>query len=431
MVGFRWWARLATGAITAVLAGGSMVLTAGPATATVTSAAQTAAGVATAHGYRTGIAVLNLQTGEYTGAGEDTASFASESVAKIFIATELLATGQMTGSVETRAYQMITESDDDDADALYGLAGGDNVINLVAARYGITFLGTAPSKSGWWGNTEINAKGIVYLYAAIAKDPVVGPWLMNAMANTAKYGADGTFQFFGIDSATTGASTKQGWGDDGDDSPNAVFNSTGYVQDNQYAVAILTDGPSSDYGTAISDTVTAQAQALMRAGQLDDPAAHNPVLADVTASATGSAVSVTGTATDPDTTAPLQVDLYDGDAEVATTTTTADHSFTAEFTATDGTHAYTATVLNVGEGTANASATSEAVDVEGQSTGAVASTVAGPGVSSGVGTEADSNAEPTLYRVQLAGGIAVGGAALAALGLLVLVMWRRRRARTS
>ena len=54
---------------------------------------------------------------------------------------------------------MITQSDDDDADALYGLAGGDNVINLIAAHYDITDLGTPPSQPGWWGNTEINAKG--------------------------------------------------------------------------------------------------------------------------------------------------------------------------------------------------------------------------------------------------------------------------------
>ena len=57
-----------------------------------------------------------------------------------------------------------------------------------------------------------------------------------------EYGADGTYQFFGMPSATTGAAIKQGWGDDGDDSPNADFNSTGYVDGGNYAVAILTDG---------------------------------------------------------------------------------------------------------------------------------------------------------------------------------------------
>jgi hypothetical protein len=218
-----------------------------PASAGMLTAAQSAAAEATAQGYRTGVAVLDLRTGEYTGAGDDTASFASESVVKVLIAAELLATGQMTGDTATTAYQMIVESDDDDADALYGLAGGDDLIKLVADRYHIDDLGTPPTRPGWWGNTEITAKGIVYLYAAIAKDPLVGPWLIDAMSHTSEYGADGTYQFFGIPAATTGAAIKQGWGDDGDDSPDAVFNSTGYVDGDQVAVAILTDGSPSSY----------------------------------------------------------------------------------------------------------------------------------------------------------------------------------------
>ena len=236
---------------------------AAPAAADLVSDVQAAAHVATDQGYRTGVAALDLRTGKYLSGGEDTAPFASESVAKVLIATQLLATGQMTGATAATAYEMITHSDDDAANALYGLAGGDDVINLVAARYQIPFLGTPPDESGWWGNTEITAKGMVYLYAAIARDPTVGPWLMNAMAHTTEYGADGTYQFFGIPSATTGAAIKQGWGDDGDDSPNAVFNSTGYVDNDEYAVAILTDGSPWTYGEAISSVVTQQAQALM------------------------------------------------------------------------------------------------------------------------------------------------------------------------
>jgi hypothetical protein len=220
---------------------------AAPAAADLVSDVQAAAQVATDQGYRTGVAALDLRTGKYLSGGEDTAPFASESVAKVLIATQLLATGQMTGATGATAYEMITHSDDDAANALYGLAGGDDVINLVAARYQIPFLGTPPDEPGWWGSTEITAKGMVYLYAAIARDPTVGPWLMNAMAHTTEYGADGTYQFFGIPSATTGAAIKQGWGDDGDDSPNAVFNSTGYVDNDEYAVAILTDGSPWTY----------------------------------------------------------------------------------------------------------------------------------------------------------------------------------------
>src|SRR4029453_15100547 len=163
-------------------------------------------------------------------------------------------------------------SDDDAASALYGLAGGDDVINLSPAPYQIPFLGPPPDEPGWGGSTEITPRGKVSLYAAIARDPTVGPWLMNAMAHTTEYGADGTYQFFGIPSATTGAAIKQGWGDDGDDSPNAAFNSTGYVDNDEYAVAILTDGSPWTYGEAISSVVTQQAQALMPGGPAHAPA---------------------------------------------------------------------------------------------------------------------------------------------------------------
>jgi hypothetical protein len=250
------------------------------ASASVRTDAQAAAQLVIAKGYRTGVAVLDLRTGAYTGAGEDTAEFASESEVKVLIAAELLATGQMHGDVEITAYRMITRSDDNAASALYGLAGGSDVLDRVASRYSIPFLGTPPSRPWWWGNTKITARGIAYLYAAIARDADVGPWLEDAIAHTAPYGADGRYQFFGIPSATSHAAVKQGWGKDGADAPNAAFNTTGYVDHYRYAVAILTDGPSSTYGDEISDVITAQAKRLMRHGHLAAavrPRAPHPV----------------------------------------------------------------------------------------------------------------------------------------------------------
>jgi len=331
------------------------------------SSVTAAAALATSQGYRTGIAVLDRQTGEYTGAGEDTEQFASESVVKVMIAARLLATGQMTGSTEATAYEMITESDDDDANALYGLVGGADVLPWAESYFHITDLGAPPADPGHWGNTEITAKGMVYLYAAIAEDPKVGPWLMNAMAHTTTYAADGTDQSFGIPSATTGAAVKQGWGDDGNDSPNAVFNSTGYVVDGRYAVAILTDGAPSTYGAAISAMVTDEARRLMPNATIDDPATHNPTVSAVGVQATGSTVRVTGTAVDPDAaTASVHVEIYQGDTEVASGATRAtDHRFGVSFPAPDGSHTYTVRALNVGEGTRDTSVTTSAVTVQG------------------------------------------------------------------
>lgn len=391
----RRCAKLASvAAVASLIVAATSVITAGAAQATIATDEQSAEQIATAAGYRTGVAVLDLQTGAYYGAGQDTDSFASESIVKIFIATELLLTGQMTGTTETTAYQMITESDDDDADDLYGLAGGDNVINLVAAHYDLPTLGTAPSEPGQWGNTEINARAMVYLYAAIAKDSVVGPWLMNAMANATEYGADGTYQFFGIPSATTGAAIKQGWGDDGDDSPNAVFNSTGFVDGDRYAVAILADGPPDSYGLAISDVLTSEAEALMPGGRLDDPADHNPVITNLAATPTGSTVQITGTATDPDDAGPLSVQAREGGSIVASSSTAPNNSFALTFLAANGTHTYAVTVVNVGEGTANATATTAPLTVDGSPQGGVASVTGGPGHITITGQDADPNLPP-------------------------------------
>jgi hypothetical protein len=205
---------------------------------------------------------------------------------------------------------------------------------------------------------------MVYLYAAIANDPVVGPWLMNAMANAAQYGSDGTYQFFGIPSATTGFAVKQGWGDDGTDSPNAVFNTTGYVDDDQYAVAILTDGPPDSYGSQISAMLTQQAQQLMPGGQIDDPVRHNPTVSAVAASAKGDTVTVTGTATDPDESGALPVVVDEGATQVgAGTADPVTHMFTISVAAAPGAHTYTASAANVGEGTAAGSAVAAPVTV--------------------------------------------------------------------
>ncbi len=372
-----------------VLTGGS-VFSAEPAHASTPSAAQSAAQLASASGFRTGIAVLDLQTGEYTGAGDDTGSFASESVVKVLIAAQLLLAGQMAGSTETTAYQMITQSDDDAADALYGLAGGDDVIDLVADHYHLTDLGSPPTQSGWWGDTEITAKGVVQLYAAIARDPVVGPWLTDAMAHTTEYAADGTDQFFGIPAATTGAEIKQGWGDDGLDTPDAVFNSTGYVDDGKFAVAILVDGAPDTYGAAISQMVTAEAQALMPGGRVDDPADHNPVLSAVQATSDGSMVHLRGTASDPDSSGSITIVAAEASTPIESAPTDDQHHFDLAFSATDGTHTYVVAAANVGEGSGDTSTTAT-VTVTGRPQGGVQTVTGGVGEITVTGWDVDSN----------------------------------------
>jgi hypothetical protein len=187
-------------------------------------------------------------------------------------------------------------------------------------------------------------------------------------------------------------------GDDGDDSPDAVFNSTGYVDGDRYAVAILTDGSPETYGQPISSVVTEQAQALMPGGRLDARAGHDPVLSSVAVTASGSTVYLTGSAVDPDARSaavPIRVS-EDGRTVVGATTTAATHEFDVDFAAPDGTHTYTVTVGNVGEGAAVSRVTAP-VSVNGDPSGAIDAVSTGLGKITITGQEADPNtSEPRL-----------------------------------
>lgn len=243
----------------------SIVVTTAPAQAGVASNAANAVNYASAHGYRSAIGVMDTQTGTFWGGGSYNSQFASESVMKVFIATRLLMTNQMSGWNETTAYKMITQSDDASTDALYGRVGGDSVITWIKQALNIPNLGSPPLRSGWWGGTQISAQGMASFYRAVRNRPAVWSWLGNAMHHATQYGSDGTYQFFGLPSATTAAAIKQGWGAD-NAAGQPAFNSTGVVNGDRYAVVILTQGGS--YGTPIANMVTAQARLLMPGGKI-------------------------------------------------------------------------------------------------------------------------------------------------------------------
>ncbi|MEO6501132.1 MAG: hypothetical protein ABIQ09_04395 [Jatrophihabitantaceae bacterium] len=228
---------------------------------------QAAADYATSRGYRAGVAVLDTKTGKLWGASEHSAMFATESVVKVFVATRLLLDGQLTGDRADTAYRMIAQSDDGAVDALYGLAGSDGVLPWIAEHYNIPELGRAPMQIGWWSNAKISAAGMVRFYAKVKADPVVWPWLSKAMHAATEYGSDGTYQFFGLKQADPNAAIKQGWGQDDDDwSAASDFNSTGFVDSDRYAVAILVKGPPYEYNSGAPAMVTSIARMLMPDG---------------------------------------------------------------------------------------------------------------------------------------------------------------------
>jgi hypothetical protein len=277
--------RLRTWAIVGSLAAGTLLVpawTAPSSAASRPSVLAAAASYARAQGYHIGIAVYDTKTNRTYGSGDDAGPFASESVVKAMIATRLLVQGRMSGTTARLAWKMITQSDDGIATSFYGSVGGDGLIHWIKKRYHVWNLGTRPSSPGYWGNTHITPRGLVTYYARMKRDPRVGPWMLRAMHHARPYGSDGTYQFFGLPSATTGAAVKQGWGCDfAAGCGTADFNTTGFVNDDRYAVAILARGPLSTYGSAIGSMLTHTARILLPGGHFPDP---RPTVRDLTRS---------------------------------------------------------------------------------------------------------------------------------------------------
>ena len=240
--------------------------------ATRASVLTAAASYARSAGYHIGIAVYDTSTNKLYGSGDDTGTFASESVVKVMIANRLIVQGRMSGATARQAWKMITQSDDGIATSFYNSVGGDGLINWVKRRYHVWDLGSPPSSPGYWGNTHITPRGLVRYYVRLKRDSRAGPWLLRAMHHAREYGSDGTYQFFGIPSATTGAAVKQGWGCDfGGGCDTADFNTTGYVNGDRYAVAILARGSVSTYGAAIGSMLTRTARILLPGGHFPAP----------------------------------------------------------------------------------------------------------------------------------------------------------------
>jgi hypothetical protein len=221
---------------------------------------------AQANGDTVAVAVLDTDTGRFYGSLDAQLPMPSESVVKVLIAANLLATNQMSGATETMAEAMITQSNDADADALWGQVGGPSVIDWAAQRYNITDLGQASTTWGWWGNTKFTARGLTQLYAGIKADPEVGPWLLNAMKRMNATAADGTDQEFGLAAQTPAGAFKQGWGDDNDATDCEELNSTGLLDDDRYAVAILTQHVPAESMAALRPDIDEVAAAVAPAG---------------------------------------------------------------------------------------------------------------------------------------------------------------------
>lgn len=221
------------------------------------------------HGMTSGVAVLDTRTGTLYAAGNASGYYASASVVKTLIATRLLLDARMTGEIDALATKMIEQSDNDAAWTLYPQVGKDALLPWMEHHYGIE-IGAPPTMPGIWGSTQFSARGLVRFYAAIRHDATVWPWLSRAMHRYASRSSSGQPNAFGIAVAAPTSAVKNGWDTNRDvrAPTNAIINTTGFVQDDRYAVAILSEGPGSLYYVAGEQIVTDQALLLMPGGHL-------------------------------------------------------------------------------------------------------------------------------------------------------------------
>ena len=212
------------------------------------------------------MAVRDRRTGAtYVGGAAD-GSFFSASLVKVFIAARLLAEGKAQDpAVRDEMHLMIVASDDDAASDLYPVAGGEELVGWISARYHVSGL-SVTTEAGAWGLTGVTARAMVAFYAAVAADAAVGPWLLAAMGDAAERGSDGFDQNFGLMPVARDRRIKQGWlcCVDG----MMWMHSTGYVDRDRFAIALLTEGDEDVYDAYARETVTLMARALLPQGTL-------------------------------------------------------------------------------------------------------------------------------------------------------------------
>lgn len=227
-------------------------------------AARAAHAVADAAAKGAGIAFMvhDRQTGQQVSAGGR--GLATASVAKVFIADDLLMREPDLSPADRTALEvMLQSSDDDAAEEFWNRGGGDAIIDRVAARYGLT--ATAPPNNGRWWNTLSSTQDLVRFYTKLLDGggglpPERANLIINNLALSTASGIDGYPQRFGIPDGLPAepVAVKQGWmcciGADW------MHLSSGYVgADRRYVMVIHALQPTDD-ATAratVTDTVRA------------------------------------------------------------------------------------------------------------------------------------------------------------------------------
>ncbi|GAA5177239.1 serine hydrolase [Rugosimonospora acidiphila] len=186
------------------------------------------------YGSHASFALLDKVTGEEVLYQEGT-EFETGSIVKVDILATLLWQGQQSGtslsqSQRQLATQMITESDNDAATALWDQIGGASALAEANAVFGLTE--TTPGQDGYWGLTTTTAADQLRLLQLIANSS--GP--LNSSSRAYLLGlmsrVDGD-QRWGVpvaaDAQATGVYVKNGWLSRSTEDDKWIINSIGRI----------------------------------------------------------------------------------------------------------------------------------------------------------------------------------------------------------
>ncbi|MEZ0385033.1 hypothetical protein ACAG20_19120 [Mycobacterium sp. pW045] len=202
----------------------------------------------------------------------NTHSIATASVAKLFIADDLLhdADGALSADDQAALDIMLRSSDDGAAETFWNGRGGNAIITRVAGRYGLA--GTGPPSNGAWWNTISTAPDLARYYDMLLNGSGGLPadranMIISELAQSTPTGIDGYPQRFGIPEGLYNepVAVKQGWmcciGN------NWMHLSTGVVgADRRYVVVIESLQPSDD--ATARDTITQAIKTIFPGGRI-------------------------------------------------------------------------------------------------------------------------------------------------------------------
>jgi len=204
----------------------------------------------TSNGIELGAVVHDRRTGKDVLLDQPDRQFESASLVKLLIALDAMERGEPTSTVA----HMLSTSDDNEANRLWGAGGAGRIVDKWAKRIGLTAT-RAPANPNKWGDTPTTAGDVAAIYRYLFGHPN-GDVVVRALHDMTKFGADGFDQRFGIPNAANGRrwAAKQGWACC---AGKRTLHTTGLVgADDRYIVVVLTSHPEKSTWASASATVT-------------------------------------------------------------------------------------------------------------------------------------------------------------------------------